>query len=115
VRLFAALGDKLQKIAGPKGAYAAGQWYRDRGDFRTAIGAFRNAEKQWRSTDPGGSTGSLLQVAYCRRRLGDVSGARLDYEEALRRVRANPTARDMPKENEVVTLLEDIKYRGTEI
>jgi len=115
LRLLAALGDKLQEIAGPGGAYLAGLRYRDRGDFRTAIGAFRNAEKQWQSTYPGGSTGSLLQVAYCRGRLNDFSGARLDCEEALRRVRANPTATNMPKESEVVTLLEDVKSRETKI
>ena len=115
LRLLAALGDKLERIAGPGGAYLAGLRYRDRSEFQTAIGAFRYAEKQWRSTDPGGSTGALLQVAYCRGRLRDFLGARLDYEEVLRRVRANPTASNMPKESEVMTLLEDIKSRETGI
>lgn len=80
VRLLAAIGEKLQKdVAGPGCAYAAGKAYRDRGDFRTALSAFRQAEEQWRATDIGDSTASLIQVAYCRAQLGDLTGSGLDY------------------------------------
>jgi tetratricopeptide (TPR) repeat protein len=111
VRLLAALGDKLQKvIAGPGGAYAAGKRYRDRGDFRTALSAFRQAEEQWRATHIGDSTAALTQVAYCRAQLGDLTGARFDLEEALRRVRVNPNARNMPKESDVLTQLQRMNF-----
>lgn len=110
VRFIQAFVAKLQRtIAGPEGAYRAGRKYRDRGDFQTAIQAFTQAEEQWRLSQPGDAATSLLQVAYCRARLGDFSRARSDYEEVLKRVRGNPNLKNMPKQQEVTQALEWIK------
>ena len=105
------LADKLQGVAGPQGAYGAGIRYANRGEYSTAIEAFRKAEESWRTTHPGESTASLVQVAYCRSRLGDLSGARADYVEALKRINATPRAPKMPKEHEIVSQIDWINSK----
>jgi tetratricopeptide (TPR) repeat protein len=94
----------MQLLMGPETAYAAGKRYQKRGKYRDALEAFVQAQTQWQTTrgvDDAWTVTALVQGAYCKLKLGDLSGGAEDLNAALKLRAANPDAKDMPREVDI--------------
>jgi hypothetical protein len=98
----------MQRRLGPEAAYAAGRRFTERGKYQDALDGFVQAQTQWQTTrgvDDAWTVTALVQGAYCKLKLGDLSGGAEDLKTALRLRAANPDAKDMPKEADITNQL----------
>jgi hypothetical protein len=104
----------IQSVLGPETAYAAGKRFKERGNYRDALEAFVQAQIQWQTTrgvDDAWTVTALVQGAYCKLKLGDLSGGAQDLNAALRLRAANPDAKDMPRETDIKNQLAWVAQR----
>ena len=107
------LGDWLQSIAGPDGAYAVGRRCERKGDYAGGIAVFAEAEREYaKRLGPASPrvVDAMAQRAYCLIKVGRLPEAVELYERALE-AKLNGPDEGPPPLDQLRRLLADARQR----